>query len=851
MTRRKLHFPLWLAIAWLANAADAGTSWVNDFESADLKGIQFQPLQFGLRSSTNTSTLTTAHIFGGALNMKFNHSPIKPWTPALAQQATSMALDRTKHYVIKLQLEVESDTLDGVPMTLRWDDGGGDSTPGFNGTEQVAFVAYPNIGRRTFTFYTNDTTTWPAFAHFGKDPGDNADIQFWLLLPGNQHPNPADLDNHAFRIHHIEFKEYVATAPEPLVIASYFPAETTREVSHQNGIWGLYNTSKTDPTHYSVQYSGDTYITTDKKECANTFYPRIGLFDASDPNIIEYHVLQAKASGVDGFAIENAVPGSSTWRVQMNDVMYVMSDVVKDMHFEFQVGLNFLPNVYGEWRKDDFTPQWTTREQMRVQMQLDMKQWLDDIYAGRQTGIWIAGRPAILVFNISNCNLDCDLPCPPAVDPVTDSTMRNCDFDAMRDFLNNNGWGSPSASALLDPVFLGNNAYFANNLVGSIEGAFPWTSAQWNGGLSELPPWEHFNTRSSIVNSYLNAYYNGCMNWFGTGRMPYFMGGALRGFDDHKGHSWGTDDVKRYIASDLGETLDDSCASFENQSATGTPLLFVVEWPEHKEATGVDPNREQGYAHMERLASRIWNWRGLPLNYNPTLLRMPERLLGVRRTIEFLIKAGYADTDPAITALSAQANAASWAIHDLNEVDADVELDAAESAAQSLVAGLTTTWIDLGWSYGGDCSSIVQSWPSSPTTVSTGGKTGLAFTSPNGGFLRYRITDPAKRAAINDGYFVGRLRIEYLDQGTNWIYSGTDNDLPQVFQFYWAKDLARFLAKGSAQWRRVEYDLVNIDFHMGLDGSSDLEFQEQLRQGATYQSGLSTVQILGTVYKRP
>jgi hypothetical protein len=474
-------------------------------------------------------------------------------------------------------------------------------------------------------------------------------------------------------------------------------------------------------------------------------------------------------------------------------------------------------------------------------MQIDMKQWLDDIYAGRQTGIWVAGRPAILVFNISNADLT----------QIEQSSMGPTDFTLMRSFLNANGWGAPSASALLNPVFLGNTAIFTNNLVGKIDGAFPWTSAQWQGGVSELPPWEFFNTRSSIVNSFLTAYYNNCLNWFGTGPMPYFMGGALRGFDDHKGHSWGTVDVKRYIASDLGETLDDSCQSFENQVAIGTPMLFVVEWPEYKEATGVDPNREQGYAHMERLASRIWNWRGAPLNYSPTLLRMPERLLGVRTTIEFLVKAGYATSDPEITALKAQADTASWAIHNLDEAAADTALDGAEASAQTLMAGLTTTWFDLNWTHGAAGNTIVHSWPPSPSTVVADGQTGLAFGTSYGGTLRFKIVDPAKRTAIDDGYFVGRVRIEYLDQGTNWINSATDHAGLDVYKWCFPKDLANFLMKGSGHWRRTEYDLVNVDFHQGLVGGSDLEFQEWPWNGSTHQGGLYSVRILGTGFKKP
>jgi hypothetical protein len=133
------------------------------------------------------------------------------------------------------------------------------------------------------------------------------------------------------------------------------------------------------------------------------------------------------------------------------------------------------------------------------------------------------------------------------------------------------------------------------------------------------------------------------------------------------------------------------------------------------------------------------------------------------------------------------------------------------------------------------------------------GKEGYAFDQTVGAkrILRFRIADAATRTAIDDGYFVGRLRIDYLDRGTNWIYAGTDNAGLDVYNGAFPKDLAEFLAKGSSEWHEVEMDLVNVDFHQGLAGSSDLEFRERTWNGSTHQSGLHSVRILGTVYKKP
>lgn len=49
-----------------------------------------------------------------------------------------------------------------------------------------------------------------------------------------------------------------------------------------------------------------------KRDVASVFYPLIGPYDSNDPDVIEYHVLSAKAAGIDGFVIDWYLPGSIT-----------------------------------------------------------------------------------------------------------------------------------------------------------------------------------------------------------------------------------------------------------------------------------------------------------------------------------------------------------------------------------------------------------------------------------------------------------------------------------------------------------------------------------------------------------
>jgi len=69
--------------------------------------------------------------------------------------------------------------------------------------------------------------------------------------------------------------------------------------------------------HWSYKLHGkphdaETILPDGKHDISSIFYPLIGIYDSNDPDVIEYHVLSAKAAGIDGFVIDWYQPGSVT-----------------------------------------------------------------------------------------------------------------------------------------------------------------------------------------------------------------------------------------------------------------------------------------------------------------------------------------------------------------------------------------------------------------------------------------------------------------------------------------------------------------------------------------------------------
>ncbi|MBN1415104.1 MAG: hypothetical protein JW973_08405 [Bacteroidales bacterium] len=108
--------------------------------------------------------------------------------------------------------------------------------------------------------------------------------------------------------------------------AHYMPWFETRETS-ANGQWGQHWTMNTR--------NPDIMDETGKREIASWFYPLIGPYASGDPDLIEYHLLLMKYSGIDGVLIDWY--GSS----DLNDYQAIRNNAEAMINLLDKVGLDF------------------------------------------------------------------------------------------------------------------------------------------------------------------------------------------------------------------------------------------------------------------------------------------------------------------------------------------------------------------------------------------------------------------------------------------------------------------------------------------------------------------------------
>ena len=148
--------------------------------------------------------------------------------------------------------------------------------------------------------------------------------------------------------------------------------------------WRLYYEKEDEagvkPPRCDAAWPGDLYLTEHIKEIASTYYPSIGIYDVADPLVAEYHVLLAKAAGIDGFMAEFTIGQEAK----------LLSLVEAACKHNFQVGVNWISQSHlGE-------NTWPDRE-TAINKAKEVVRWLaENVY--RRCGAMMNGKPLLMIF---------------------------------------------------------------------------------------------------------------------------------------------------------------------------------------------------------------------------------------------------------------------------------------------------------------------------------------------------------------------------------------------------------------------------------------------------------------------
>lgn len=579
-------------------------------------------------------------------------------------------------------------------------------------------------------------------------------------------------------------------AQEKRAFADYFTFLNERDASGSSGTWQYYDQPSATDFYPRVRWSGDVYLAADKKEISGSFYPLIGPYAASDPDVREYHVLTAIAAGFDGFIFEWTMTGlpldGNCGQIQggLNATQTIAGYAAYGQPLGFEVGLNWTCSLTQEYSGCYGA---ASRQTYLDQAAWDLDYMLDNIYS--VDGIHVGSRPLVLLFSASSSGSGGT-----AFHPSDLVYLRNSPYLAGHDPLL-----LSRASGALDV-----------NMLPEADGFFGWKK-----GFSSavfVNPW----TQTTSVQDEADYVQDFAMDCAALS-IPHLIS-AIPRFDDHKGRAWGSGE-KRYTptADGSGETLDSTLAEW---SGASTDIAFVVTWNDEEEATIIEPSREFGFRNLDACLDGISSWKNpgqpAPGVDDHALIRLPERLHRVRKGIRLIEAAIDRSLNSPSQALldelelaTDSADAAASLIAD-RDIAAVADLVSAETSVASAMALLKVVRIDATWRYDDVSNPAIQAcgtptlWPTTPLDGKQGA---LVSNTPNVNLNLDLIG--AVGSAMSTGAFVGTATVELIETNDNnslyadWLWCVVDAplDAPNL-------SLTR-LSKESGGWIELQFDLVN------------------------------------------
>ncbi len=318
----------------------------------------------------------------------------------------------------------------------------------------------------------------------------------------------------------------------PVVLAHYMPWYASKPVG---GAWGW---------HWTMDhFDPDIFRWDGRREVASRDYPLIGLYDSSDPDVLECHALLMKFSGIDGVVID--------WygTEDFNDYAAVHRNTEALIAVLKKAGLKFAI-CYEDQSVKHMVAGGKLAEDAAIDHAKKVLGWVEENWFADEAYVRHEGRPILPVFGPQH-------------------------------FLSADQWESLTADLSTNPLVLG-LPHLADKA--GIDGVFGWPPVT-GGKTIGVEAW----------NEDLEKLYGRA-----SGETTV-MGVAYPGFEDiyaqaglHE--SYGRIDPRE--GRTLAETLDRALAS-------GAPLVQVATFNDFGEGTVVEPTWKWGYRHLEEIQRRI------------------------------------------------------------------------------------------------------------------------------------------------------------------------------------------------------------------------------------------------------
>jgi hypothetical protein len=283
-----------------------------------------------------------------------------------------------------------------------------------------------------------------------------------------------------------------------------------------------------------------------KRQIASYYYPMIGPYDSSDPNVIEYHMLLLKYSGVDGIMIDWY--GAAGTNGDINSLLSASNTIVsKTASFGMGVGVVL---------EDNFASSTANSSQAVANVQTNVN-YLRDHYFNQPNYITYGASNSPLMFNFGPQKL-------------TQASE----------------WSQVFSTAGVDPEFLTLN--YNNGAGATADGQFAW-------------PYQDNNTSDHIINHLKPFYSTQAASLKAAGKIA--AGVAYPGFHDfYSAGGWGSDysTIPEIDPNNQQSTLQETLDLY-NTYQSNLSMLQLATFNDYGEGTQFEPTVQDGFTDLNRL----------------------------------------------------------------------------------------------------------------------------------------------------------------------------------------------------------------------------------------------------------
>lgn len=305
------------------------------------------------------------------------------------------------------------------------------------------------------------------------------------------------------------------------------------------------------PRHDPSQVTG-----THLRDIGSVAYPRIGVYDSADPDVVDYHLLTAKAAGIQGFVVDWYGPGN-----EVDTALQVLCERAEALDFKVAICLE---------EKLCF-PGWQEPISDRAAARAAAVALLADLaqrYAHRPCYWRHGGRPGVFIFNSWG-----DWP-----------GQGRKTFDGAE-------WQQIAAAAQASDLTL-IPQHFA------LQGGFVRAAFGWCGGP------EHLQYVEKTGNARL-----------ADGSFDFYVAPACPGFDDRGVWGWGNGPR---LDAFLGTETYAQYWRFVRQSRADT--VQIVTWNDFGEGTVIEPTVQWGHLFIDETERQVDALTGRPANVDDNRL---------------------------------------------------------------------------------------------------------------------------------------------------------------------------------------------------------------------------------------